>query len=47
MANAGAFRDHGLSPAFTVGQENQPAFKVHVLPLQIQDFAQPAAGEQQ
>jgi hypothetical protein len=40
-------QDHRLSTALAVGEEQQPALKIDVLPPQMQDFPQAAAREEQ
>ena len=39
--------DDGLSAALAVGQEQTAALQIDMLPPQVQDFPQAAAGEQQ
>ena len=41
-----SIQDNGLSAALAVGQEKAAAFKIDVLPPQVQDFPQAAAGEE-
>jgi hypothetical protein len=39
-------QDHRLPAGLRVGQKQQAALQVHLLPLEVQDFPEPAAGEQ-
>src|SRR5262245_26338140 len=39
--------DDSLATALAVGQEQQASFQIDVLPAQVQDFPQTAAGEEQ
>src|SRR5262245_56411704 len=40
-------QDHGLLAGFGVCQEKQASLQVDLLPLEVKDFPEPAAGEQQ
>src|SRR5262249_9377758 len=42
-----SIKDHGLLASLGVGEEQQPAFQVHLFPFEVQDFPEPTAGEQQ
>src|SRR5689334_14149345 len=53
-ADVGQAREHGhgrgvehnrLFSGFAIGQRQQPAFQIHVLPSQVEDLAKPGAGE--
>ena len=41
-----SIQNHGLPAGLGVGEKQQATLQVHLLPLEVQDFPKPAAGEQ-
>src|SRR5215831_3500951 len=40
-----SIENHCLPAGLGVGEKQQPAFEVHLFPFEVQDFAEPTAGE--